>query len=126
VEVSVIACDILSETPLVAFPPLDVIVSNPPYVRQSEKSRMERNVLDYEPEIALFVEDSDPLLFYKHIADFALIHLKTEGRLYFEINEAFGMEYVEMLHEKGFFDVELRKDINGKDRMVRGIVMAQQ
>lgn len=121
-KISVFEFDVLNETPEVGFPELDIIVSNPPYVRGTEKKQMEENVLDYEPEVALFVPDEKPLLFYERIADFAQIHLKKQGRLYFEINEAFGKECLEMLQEKGFSKIVLRKDIHGKDRMVRAVL----
>ncbi len=117
-EVSVIEYDILKRTPEVDFPELDVIVSNPPYVREIEKARMEKNVLNHEPGLALFIPDDNPLLFYIRIADFASIHLRNRGRLYFEINEAFGQECLVMLLEKGFSEVKLKKDMNGKDRMI--------
>ncbi len=117
-EVSVFRYDILENSPDVDFPELDVIVSNPPYVRENEKVQMEKNVLEYEPGLALFVPDDDPLLFYRQIADFAQNHLKSNGRLYFEINEAFGSECVLMLQEKGFAEIVLKKDIHGKDRMI--------
>ena len=122
VLLEIISYDILKGIPDFHFPTLDVIVSNPPYVRESEKGLMERNVLEYEPELALFVKDNDPLLFYDQIADFALQHLKSEGRLYFEINEAFGNECVKMLIDKSFKNVTLKKDIHGKDRMIRAMV----
>lgn len=118
-QVSVIEYDILNGNPQVSFPELDVIVSNPPYIRETEKLMMEKNVLDFEPELALFVPDEKPLLFYERIAGFALFHLKKTGSLYFEINEAFGSDCIKMLRQKGFSDIELKKDINGKDRMIR-------
>jgi len=118
VSVSILEFDILTQTPPQNFPELDVIVSNPPYVRETEKAVMERNVLDYEPELALFVPDHDPLLFYRRIADFAQCHLRNKGHLYFEINEAFGNECCSMLLKKGFSEIMLQKDINGKDRMI--------
>jgi len=117
-EITVLEYNILTNAPEFNFPELDVIVSNPPYIRETEKSLMEKNVLEYEPDLALFVPDSDPLLFYRQIADFARIHLKNNGRLYFEINEAFGAECSAMLQEKGFSGIALKKDINGKDRMI--------
>lgn len=120
--VSVFEYDILNGTPKVTFPELDLIVSNPPYVRETEKLLMEKNVLEYEPGLALFVTDEKPLIFYERIADFAFIHLKNQGSLYFEINEAFGKECVEMLQGKGFSNIILKKDINGKDRMIWSIV----
>ena len=122
VPISIFEYDILNHTPDFTFPSLDVIVSNPPYVREIEKLLMERNVLDHEPAIALFVSDEKPLIFYERIADFALIHLRDQGRLYFEINEAFGKECMEMLQGKGFSDIILKKDIHGKDRMIRSVV----
>jgi len=117
-EVSVFEYDILKETPDIQFPELDIIVSNPPYIRETEKSLMEKNVLDHEPELALFVADERPLIFYERIADFSRFHLKNQGQLYFEINEAFGPECCEMLQKKGFSEIVLKKDINGKDRMI--------
>ena len=117
-EITVLEYNILTNAPEFNFPELDVIVSNPPYIRENEKPLMEKNVLEYEPDLALFVPDSDPLLFYRQIADFARIHLKNNGRLYFEINEAFGAECSAMLQEKSFSGIALKKDINGKDRMI--------
>ena len=96
----------------------DIIVSNPPYIPQSDMASMQRNVTDYEPHTALFVADSDPLCFYRSIAQNALSMLKAGGRLYFEICERFGAEMVEMLDGMGYTDVVVSKDIFGKDRMV--------
>jgi release factor glutamine methyltransferase len=96
----------------------DVIVSNPPYIRESEKGQMNSNVLDYEPENALFVSDRDPLVFYHSIATFAKIYLAKNGILFFEINENLGSEINEMLVDLGLNDIEIRKDINGKNRMI--------
>jgi release factor glutamine methyltransferase len=118
-DISVFEYDILNFIPEIGIPELDIIVSNPPYVRETEKLLMEKNVLDYEPELALFVPDENPLIFYAQIADFGIVHLKVGGRLYFEINEAFGKECSEMLQVKGYSEVILKKDINGKDRMIR-------
>lgn len=101
---------------------LDVVVSNPPYVRQSDKAQMHINVTAYEPEEALYVSDSDPLRFYQAIAKAAHFCLKPNGRLYFEINETLGHEVVQLLTASGFNDVELRKDLRGKDRFVRGFL----
>lgn len=117
-EITVWAYDILNETAQIEFPEMDIIVSNPPYIRETEKSLMERNVLEFEPELALFVPDSNPLVFYEKIADFSRSHLKSGGFLYFEINEAFGNECCQMLRNKGFSEVLLKKDIHGKDRMI--------
>lgn len=96
----------------------DVIVSNPPYITPAEKSGMERHVLDYEPELALFVEEEAPLLFYQHIADFAWHHLHSGGKLFFEINRRYGTEIVDLLHKMGFDQVRLIQDLQGADRMI--------
>ena len=99
----------------------DVIVSNPPYVLRSEKEVMNKNVLNWEPETALFVEDTDPLVFYEEISKKALTVLRKNGYLYFEINENFGNETIKLLEEIGFVNIELKKDINGKDRMIKAM-----
>ena len=99
----------------------DIVVSNPPYVMESEAEDMERNVLDFEPHEALFVPDVNPLLFYERIADAALTILNDGGRLYFEINRSKGPEIVEMLQDRGFVEIELRKDISGNNRMIRAV-----
>ena len=95
----------------------DIIVSNPPYICISEKAQMSKNVLDYEPDIALFVNNKDPLVFYNAISDFALQYLAINGKLYFEINEAYGKDVKQLLEKKGFKSVEIKKDINNKDRI---------
>ncbi|MEI8115331.1 MAG: peptide chain release factor N(5)-glutamine methyltransferase [Bacteroidia bacterium] len=118
-DISVFEYDILNFIPEIGIQELDIIVSNPPYVRETEKLLMEKNVLEFEPELALFVSDENPLIFYERIADFARVQLNDGGRLYFEINEAFGKECSGILEEKGFSEVLLKKDINGKDRMIR-------
>ena len=99
----------------------DVIVSNPPYVRNLEKQEMQKNVLDYEPHLALFVEDHDPLIFYKKIAELAKTSLKPKGALYFEINQYLGNETVELLKKLDFKNIELKKDMFGNDRMVKAV-----
>jgi len=99
----------------------DIIVSNPPYVLNSEKELMNKNVLNWEPDTALFVEDTDPLLFYKEIAKKSSKVLRNNGFLYFEINEMFGKEVVNLLEEMRFVNIELKKDINGKDRMIKAM-----
>jgi release factor glutamine methyltransferase len=98
--------------------PFDIIVSNPPYVRELEKQEIKPNVLEYEPHLALFVPDENPLLFYEKIADFAKEHLSENGQLFFEINQYLGKETSEMLRNKGFKNVILKKDIYGNDRMI--------
>jgi release factor glutamine methyltransferase len=97
----------------------DIIVSNPPYVRNLEKIEIKKNVLDYEPHLALFVEDTDALLFYRKISDLALKNLSKSGELFFEINQYLGKEMTNLLKEKGYSNIELRKDIYGNDRMIK-------
>ncbi|KEO73367.1 peptide chain release factor N(5)-glutamine methyltransferase [Anditalea andensis] len=110
--------DILSED--LPFQDLDLIISNPPYVRESEKKLMHRNVLDHEPHLALFVTDEDPLLFYREISKKAIGSLKTGGKLYFEINEAFVEETRQTMENLGFKNVKALQDLNGKFRIVSG------
>lgn len=110
--------DILNFPPS-SFSPFSIIVSNPPYVMNAEKSEMEQNVLDYEPHLALFVEDSNPLIFYKSIAEFAFKNLIINGLCIVEINQAFGLETAELFWNQGFRYVEVVKDMFGKDRMVK-------
>ena len=97
------------------------MVSNPPYIAESERVNMDANVLDWEPSIALFVPDADPLLFYRKIAELGLEMLAGGGALYFEINQAYGLETVRMLESMGYGQVELRKDGWGNDRMVKAV-----
>lgn len=97
----------------------DIIVSNPPYVRELEKVEIKNNVLENEPHLALFVEDNNPLIFHNKIADLAKQHLTKNGFLFFEINQYLGKETVDMLKTKGFANVELRKDLFGNDRMIK-------
>ncbi len=99
----------------------DIIVCNPPYVMKSEKADMHQRVTDYEPSAALFVPDEDPLLFYRNISSWGLRFLKTEGRIYFEINERMGNEIIGLHSELGFSESEIKKDLPGKDRMFRAI-----
>ena len=99
----------------------DVIISNPPYVLTSQKKHMHQNILDHEPDIALFVDDKDPLMYYNRIADQAKDSLVSMGSLYFEINDMFGDKIVNMLSLKGFVNIELKKDINDKERMVKAV-----
>ncbi len=91
----------------------------PPYIKEEEKKDMERNVLDYEPHLALFVPDNDPLLYYWHIAHFGKKKLRRNGRLYFEINAACGNMVVEMLEEEGYKNIELIQDLSGRDRIIK-------
>ncbi|MGS2739612.1 peptide chain release factor N(5)-glutamine methyltransferase [Sinomicrobium sp. M5D2P17] len=100
---------------------LDIIVSNPPYIRNLEKSEIKNNVLLHEPHLALFVKDESPLVFYEKIVDLARNGLRKGGVLYFEINQYLGKEMIEMLKGKGFKDIELRKDMSGNDRMIKAV-----
>ena len=121
VAVEFVLADIL-EPPVTSIKrPFDVIVSNPPYVRHLEKEEIKKNVLAYEPHLALFVEDDDALLFYRVIAKFALSYLKENGALYFEINQYLGEETVALLKQLGFSEVTLKKDMAGNDRMIKAV-----
>jgi release factor glutamine methyltransferase len=119
VSINFMQLDILDRERWQELPETDVIISNPPYVCDSEKQMMQPNVLDYEPHLALFVSNDDPLLFYNAIADFALQKLKPNGSLYFEINENFVLQTKTLLEIKGFTNCEIRKDMQGKDRMIK-------
>ena len=99
----------------------DLVVSNPPYVREMEKDKMQSNVLDYEPQKALFVPDDDPLVFYRKIDGFAKQHLHKNGWLFFEINENLAREMTLLLQNLGFRNIQVKNDINGKYRMIRCI-----
>ncbi len=100
----------------------DLIVSNPPYVRESEKSEIARRVLDFEPESALFVPDGDPLLFYRAICRFGREHLREGGSLWFEINEALGPESRSLIEQEGYCNVMIHKDINNKNRFISATI----
>ena len=113
--IELIQQDILQVGDLAAY--FDIIVSNPPYVREQEKQQMHPNVLEHEPALALFVPDDNPLLFYDKIATIATRNLAPQGRLFFEINQYLGDPMCQMLQQKGFY-TELKKDLNGNDRMI--------
>ena len=98
---------------------IDVIVSNPPYILEEDKVEMSAHVLDHEPHQALFVTDNDPLQFYKAIADFALKTLRPSGKIYLEIHENYAQEVVDLYRSVGFQSVEVRQDLQGKDRMIK-------
>ena len=119
VEIEFIEASIL-EQPIIDEE-FDIIVSNPPYVRIMEIEEMKANVIDNEPHIALFVENENPLKFYKAITEFALKNLKKEGDLYFEINEYLGNKMIELLVDNDFKNIKLKQDIFKKDRMIKGI-----
>lgn len=116
-DIEFIQDDILN--PARHYSGFSIIVSNPPYVTLKEKEQMHSNVLEHEPHTALFVPDNDPLVFYKAITDFALRHLEGPAYLYLEINENYGKEIWELLDKKGFKNIELKKDLRDKDRMVK-------
>jgi release factor glutamine methyltransferase len=114
-----IEADISDHRQYSKFPQFDVIVSNPPYVTESDKAQMQANVLNYEPAGALFVGDADPLVFYRHILAFAQAHLYSGGNIFMEINERFGDETRGMLEAAGYKSIEMRHDVRGRVRMVR-------
>lgn len=120
-QVEFVCADILVDNQLFAPSSLDVVVSNPPYVTETDKKQMSRNVLDFEPHLALFVPDSDPLLFYRRIAELAQQWLKSGGMLFFEINERFGPETVQLLENMRFDNVELHRDFYEKNRMMSAV-----
>lgn len=104
----------------------DIIVSNPPYVRNLEKQEIKKNVLDYEPHLALFVDDNDALIFYKKIASLAQNNLLENGQLYFEINQYLGKEMIDLLGTMNFVNIDLRKDIYDNDRMIFGKISKKE
>ena len=112
VEANILDIEILEEK-------YDIIVSNPPYVRELEKELMHQNVLDNEPHLALFVKDENPLIFYNKIADLAIHNLTKTGSLYFEINQYLGAKMTDLLKKKGFKNCILKKDFYDVDRMIK-------
>ncbi len=113
--------DILDETRWQNFPLFNCIISNPPYIKESEQSDMSKHVKDFEPSIALFVPDEDPLIFYRKMAVFGITHLEKNGSIYFEINQALGNEVIGLLQQYGY-NTELKKDLNGNDRMIKAML----
>jgi release factor glutamine methyltransferase len=111
----------LLENESLGFMQFDVMVSNPPYVARSEGLQMDRRVVDHEPHAALFVPEDEPLIFYRKIVDLADGHLVRDGKLFFEINERFGEEIRSLLMDRGYAEVELRKDLNGKPRIIKAV-----
>ncbi len=122
VAVEFIKADILNLKSEIEIPKSEIIVSNPPYVTLHDKTQMHSNVTDFEPHTALFVPENDPLIFYRVIADFASIHLEKGGLLFFEINESYGEQIVELLTHKSFKNIELKKGIRGRDRMIEAVL----
>ena len=121
-EVTFLEQDILESTLKLSKTKFDCWVSNPPYIPESDKADMADNVLKYEPGLALFVDNHLPIIFYERIAEHGLRHIKKGGSLFFEIHECFGQEVTFLLKNKGYVDVEIRKDLQGKDRMVKAIL----
>jgi release factor glutamine methyltransferase len=119
VNIHFLCLDFLNEKTWNLLGNFDIIVSNPPYIRLSERVLMKKNVLDFEPEEALFVEDDNPLIFYNAIARFGLQSLKRPGVIYCEINQYLGEDVVGLFRKKGFSDVELIRDLNGNDRIIK-------
>lgn len=117
-DVHFLLLDILDPQSWNKLPSCSVIVSNPPYVKQSEKSSMQTNVVDHEPHLALFVPEEDPLVFYRAIAKAGKEKLKPGGKIFVEINEALGIETCILFQQEGYRDVQLRQDLQGKDRFV--------
>lgn len=120
VQVNFSQIDVLSESQMKDFESesYDLWISNPPYIPRREKERMEKNVLEYEPEAALFVPDNDPLLFYREIAKSAQKGLKSNGHIFYEIHEDFGLETIALLEELDFKNITLHTDLQGKNRMI--------
>ena len=126
VNIEFIEADILSQSldNWPSFPcKFDIIVSNPPYIRDVEKQHMKPNVLQNEPHLALFVQDKNPLLFYEAIIKFANKHLKKNGSLFFEINEFLGNDMIQLLKNNHFDDIQLKQDMFKKDRMIKGVLI---
>lgn len=124
VNLTFIEADILNEAgwhQVMISNDFDIIVSNPPYVREKEKKQMTLNVLDHEPHLALFVNDERPLKFYNAITKLANIYLKNNGLLFFEINEYLGKDMIDLLRLNSFHNIELKQDIFKKDRMIKGV-----
>ncbi|MDB5152843.1 MAG: prmC, partial [Mucilaginibacter sp.] len=118
-RINFIQADILNPANSPLTTQYSLIISNPPYVTLEEKKQMHTNVTDFEPHTALFVPENDPLIFYKAIAGFAAEYLQKNGLLFFEINESYGEQIVELLNNKSFINIELRKDMNDRLRMVK-------
>lgn len=119
VQIHFIRQDIRAASASDALSQYDCIVSNPPYIANREKKEMDRNVLDYEPHLALFVPDDDPLCFYRRIAQLSRLHLRKGGNLYFEINALYGKEILHLLEQENYKNMELIRDFYGKDRIIK-------
>lgn len=119
VEIEFILADILNSTFTIQHSQFNVIVSNPPYIPSKEKELMSTSTVQFEPHLALFVPNENPIIFYDKIADFAKQHLEKNGKLYFELNEFNANDVKILLQQKGFQNIEIKKDFSGKDRMLR-------
>jgi len=118
-QINFMVADILQKSASRNLSTFNIIISNPPYIPVSDKSQMHANVVDHEPGSALFVSDENPLLFYQHIANFSIKHLKQSGILYVEIHERFGQACASLLQKTGFHNIEVLKDMQDKDRFIR-------
>jgi release factor glutamine methyltransferase len=119
-KIDFLQMDLLKPSSPGLLKPADLIVSNPPYVTEKEKKKMQENVINFEPHSALFVPDQDPLKFYRALISFGEQHLKIGGKQFWEINESFANECFNLMKEHGYANIEIRRDINGKDRMISG------
>jgi release factor glutamine methyltransferase len=118
IRIDFLAVDFLDAAQRTQLPMYNIIVSNPPYIPQGQRAYMHNNVVHHEPHAALFVPDEDPLVFYRALAEFGASGLEKQGSIYMEINEEFGERVLQLLQENGY-NCELRKDLQGKDRMIR-------
>jgi release factor glutamine methyltransferase len=119
VSIRFMQLDFLNESDYEMIPPVDIIISNPPYIPLFDKAGMQKNVLEFEPHLALFTGDNDPLVFYEKIAVFARKQLKAGGRIFVEVPESNGQQVAQLFSKSGFGSIELRKDMQGKERMIR-------
>ncbi|MDF2432050.1 MAG: release factor glutamine methyltransferase [Mucilaginibacter sp.] len=122
VDIDFIEADILNFKSEIEHSKFEIIVSNPPYVTLADKTQMHINVTDFEPHSALFVPENDPLIFYKAITEYAVDHITDNGMLFFEINENYSEQTIELLSNKGFINIELRQDMSGRDRMIKALL----
>jgi release factor glutamine methyltransferase len=122
-DITFIEGDILNIDPATTVPAFDLIVSNPPYVTPTDKQQMHYNVVGFEPHTALFVPENDPLLFYNAISNLAAENLNKNGWLFFEINESYGKQTIDLIRSKAFKNIELKTDLYGKDRMTRAQIV---
>jgi len=122
-DINFLKADILQKQLNIQLPLFDVIVSNPPYIIKQESAEMHANVVQYEPHLALFIPDENPLLFYDAISDFARSHLQQNGKLFFEIHENYANDILKLLQQKKFSLIEIRKDLQQKNRMMKAVFL---